>query len=303
VRIDSGESQVRRIILGLTSAAFITQAALAGTAALPQPIQVGDETGRYMRGVPVSSLELAKGAVTVTPLPMDHGSLAFAVIVYNDADDAANFDATDIAAEAGPQKLRSFTVDELEKAARSRAMWSQIGMAVLAGAAAAAVANAHTTSTSYGRVRTRHGSYSWASRYRDNSLGVVAATGAAVAGGVAISRIQDRLDATLDALDDEVIQRTTVEPQASYGGRIVLEKIRDKKQRDIRLSVAWHGETYTFAYRIPAKGEPAPAPLRTASGSSRIARGAMPAVLQVTPEQEQPKVTPAAVAVAPTPTI
>jgi hypothetical protein len=182
-------------------------------------------------------------------------------------------------------------------------MWSQIGMAVLAGAAAAAVANAHTTHTNYGRVRTPHGTYSWASRYRDNSLGVVAATGAAVAGGVAISRIQDRLDATLDMLDDEVIQRTTVEPQSSYGGRIVLEKIKDRKQRDIRLSVAWHGETYTFAYRIPATGEPAPAPLRTASGPSRVARGAMPAILQGTPEQEQPKLTPAAVAAAPTPTI
>ena len=51
-------------------------------------------------------------------------------------------------------------------------------------------------------------------------LGATAATAAGVAG---IAGIQNRLDYTLQNLGNEIIQTTTVESDASYGGRIVVE--------------------------------------------------------------------------------
>jgi hypothetical protein len=86
--------------------------------------------------------------------------------------------------------------DELTSAAKSRATWSQIGVALLAGAAAAAAAaaaNSYTTQSYRTHMRTPHGTYSWVTSYRDNSLGQVAAAGSITAGVVGVNSVQKRL--------------------------------------------------------------------------------------------------------------
>ena len=218
---------MRKSLISFVVMLAVSSQAIAGTAMRPQPFQVGEETARFDQGVATVTLEQKNGAVQITPLPMDHGSVAFSVVVYNDGTSPANFDISDIEADAAGVKFAAQTADRLKSAAKSRALWSQIGVAVLAGAAATAFASAHTTNTYRSRLRTPHGTYSWVSSYRDNSIGTVGAIAAVGAGGVGIVSIQQRLDATLAEIGDQVVQRTTIDQVESYGGRVVFETSRD----------------------------------------------------------------------------
>jgi hypothetical protein len=252
-------------------AALVGNAAHAGTALVPQPFQVGEETARYERGSPTLMLERKNGAVALTPLPMDHGSISFAVVVYNDSDRVADFGTTNISATAGDQTIGAFTESELESSAKRRATWSAVGIALLAGVAAGAASQAYTTNHYYGRMRTPHGTYSWRGSYRDNSIGVLGATAATAAGVAGVVSIQDRLSQTLGMLNNEIIQRTTIDPASSYGGRIVMQKIKGTA-RDVKIAIDWNGETYAFGLHIPKKGDPPLAEVRAAAGSGRMAR-------------------------------
>ncbi len=268
---------MKKVIGTIVCASMCVSPALAGTAMIPQPFQVGAETGEFQRGVPTVTLEQKNGAVEITPLPLDHGCVSFMVVVYNDGTAPADFDAVNVHGEAGGQQIASFTEDQLEHIAKTRAMWAQIATAVIAGAAAAAVASAHTTDRYYGNLRTPHGTYSWVSSYRDNSIGVVGATASVAAGAAGINSIQGRLNATLGMLSDQVVQRTTVAPGASYGGRVILQKIKAKgNPQDVRIAINWNGETYPFGLHIPKKGDKPTPPVRPAEGPPRDAR-ALPA--------------------------
>jgi len=254
----------------------VSNAAIAGTPIVPQPFQIGEETARFNKGIPVVSLEQSKGGVQITPTPLDHGSLSFMIVVFNDGDQLANFGIENVSAEVDGQTLVPFSKDQLESKAKNRAMWSQIGIAVLAGAAAAAASQATTKSTYHSRFRTPRGTYSYTGVYRDNSIGVLGAAAATAGGVLAVRSIQQQLDYTLDHLNDEIIQTTTVEPGESYGGRIVLQKVKGTKlPQNVVVSVTWNGEVYKFGLRVPKKGDPAPV-LKPATIASRTVRGATP---------------------------
>ena len=203
------------------------------------PIQTGKETVRYLQGTPTLDLESDSGAVQITPLPLDHGGLSFRIAVYNKSLRAANFDANYVRVTAGAQTLAVFSKDQLVRKAKSRAMWSQIGIAVLAGAAAAAASQAYATNTYQSYTSTPWGGVSHIAQWRDNSVGVVGAAAAAAAGTAGIVGIQNRLDYTVRNLGSEIVQTTTIDPDASYAGRIVIEKIKDATlPRDVLITVA-----------------------------------------------------------------
>src|SRR3546814_18150570 len=88
-------------------------------------------------------------------MPVDHGSLAFFVGVYNAGQLPANIDITNFSVQAGEQSLAVFSRHDLEKKAKHRAMWTQIGIAALGDLAAAGAASKRDT---YGRrlVRKTH---------------------------------------------------------------------------------------------------------------------------------------------------
>ena len=246
--------------LALAAASTALTPAMAGELKV-YPVQLGAETARFRQGVPTIDLETPTGAVQVTPLAFDHGHVTFGIAVYNKTVQPANFGIENTKAEVSGTEVPILSVEQLQQRAKSRAMWSQIGVAMLAGAAAAAVANAHTTNTYYGHMRTPHGTYSWASSYRDNSIGVLGAT-AAIAGGTAgVMGIQNRLDYTLDQMSNEIVQTTTVEPDASYGGKLVLEKVPGgKTPYDVHLAFNWNGVSYPFAFRVTKEGISVPPP-------------------------------------------
>src|SRR3546814_11560786 len=71
-------------------------------------------------------------------MPVDHGSLAFFVGVYNAGQLPAKIDITNFSVQAGEQSLAVFSRHDLEKKAKNRAMWTQIGIAAPGGLEAAA---------------------------------------------------------------------------------------------------------------------------------------------------------------------
>lgn len=230
------------------------------------PVQVGQETIRYRTGIPTLNIETPGGSVTVTPLPLDHNHATFGVAVYNKGDNSTNFGIENVTASVNGQPIPVLSRDELEKRAKSRAAWSMVGLALLSGVAAAAASTAHTTDHYYGNVRTPHGTYLWSASYRDNTIGAVGATAAVAAGTAGIVGIQNRLDYTLGTLATDIVQTTTIDPDNSYGGEVVVEKPSGMSlPYDVTITMHFNGADYPFTFRMTEQGKNKPPAFTDAS--------------------------------------
>ncbi len=135
-------------------------------------------------------------------------------------------------------------------------MWASIAVAVAGGVAAGAAASQRDTYQ--GTMVTTHGTYQsyWSG---PSSAGQIQAAALAAGTGYGFVSINNQLDNTLQALGEEVIQLTTVDPGRSYAGRVVIDKIRPKTlPAQVSLSITWNGETYPFTFQIAKPGTPAP---------------------------------------------
>lgn len=223
------------------------------------PVQTGPETIRYRTGIPTLNIETPTGAVTITPLPLDHNHATFGVAVYNKGDNSVNFGIENVTATVAGKPITVLSREELQKRAKSRAAWSMVGLALLSGVAAAAASTAHTTSHSYGNVRTPRGTYFWSASYRDNSLGAAAAAGTIAAGTAGIVGIQNRLEYTLGTLATDILQTTTIDPDNSYGGVVVIEKPSGIGiPYDVTITMHFNGADYPFTFRMTQQGKNKP---------------------------------------------
>jgi hypothetical protein len=223
------------------------------------PVQSGNETIRYRTGIPTLNLESGTGSVTVTPLPLDHNHATFGVAIYNKADNSVNFGIENITGSISGKPIAVLSREELQKRAKSRAAWSMVGIALLSGVAAAAASTAHTTSHSYGNVRTPHGTYFWSASYRDNSIGAAAAGATIAVGAAGITGIQNRLEYTLGTLATDILQTTTVDPDNSYGGIVVVEKPASMRTPyDVTITIHLNGADYPFTFRLTEQGKNKP---------------------------------------------
>lgn len=241
-------------LLGISTS--IAQGAMAKEKFLIQPVQVGKETVRYDQGVATVELFNRQGSVQIQPMPVDHGSLAFFVGVYNAGQLPANIDITNFSIDAGGQPLAVFSRQDLEKKAKNRAMWKQIGIAALGGLAAAGAASQRDTyhSSFYTPRGSYHGYYS-----APSAFGQIQAAAITAGTGYAIYNVQQRLDQTRRELADSVVQLSTIDPDRSYGGKIVLAKIKDKTlPKIVTINLDWNGERYPFSFRLVKPGTPAP---------------------------------------------
>ena len=230
--------------------------AIAGDHIVLQPVQVGSETVRYFKGVPTLDLQRPGGAIQVTPLPMDHGGLAFSIAVFNAGTQPANIDITSFAAHAGPQQLSVLSRDQLDAKVRHRAMWAQIALAAAGGLGAAAAASQRDYYHS--SLVTPRGVYR-ATYSAPSAAGQIEAVAIAGSAGIGIATIQSRLDQARAAIGDTTVQLTTVDPQNSYAGRIVLTKIRKPVMpQRVDIVVSWNGADYPFAFQLAKDGTPAP---------------------------------------------
>lgn len=242
-----------RIVSFVACASLLTaQPAIAGPKYIVQPVPVGAETARFIQGVPTIDLQLPDGAVQITPLPADHGSLAFGVAVLNAGKVPANIDISNFDISCGAEKLGVFSREELEGKAKKRAMWASIALAAAGGLAAASAASQrdHYTST-FVTPRGTYRSYFSA----PSAAGQAQATILAAGTGAGIYAIQAQLDKTRAALGNETLQLTTVDPGDSYAGRIVLYKIKSKAlPTRVNLTVNWNGRAFPFAFQLVKPG-------------------------------------------------
>ncbi|SLJ86871.1 hypothetical protein [Novosphingobium mathurense] len=244
-----------KLAAGVVLFSISTQAA-AEPKWLVQPIQNGEQAVRYEKGVPTVDMELRDGVVQITPLPFDHGSLVFGIAVYNDADRPANIGIENVHATFGSKSVPVFSKDELVRRAKNRATWSQIGLALVGGLAAAGAASQrdHYRNT----FITPHGTYRsyWS---MPSAAGQFQATAIAAGTGVGIAAIQSQLDRTVEALGDQVVQLTTVDPGESYAGKIVIDKVKPGSfPAPVTILIDWNGERYPFTFQIAKPGTPAP---------------------------------------------
>lgn len=239
----------------MAAACLLPAVALADTPVL-HPVQVGAETLRYDRGVPTLDLQMRQGSVQIRPLPMDHGSLAFSVAVFNAGSAPANFGIENVSVRAGEKSLSVLSVDQLIGKAKNRARWKQIGVAMLGGLAAGAAASQRDTY--YGSLHTPHGSY-FSTYSAPSAIGQIQATAIAAGTGYSIAAIQGNLDRTREALGESVIQTSTLDPGQSYAGKIVIQKIAAGRQPErVSLLVNWNGEQYPFAFQLARAGTATP---------------------------------------------
>ena len=266
---------------------FVAITSMAGQAVASDlilyPVQTGSETIRYRTGIPTLNIETPTGSVTVTPLPLDHNHATFGVAVYNKGDNSVNFGIENVTASVNGQPILVLSREELQKRAKNRATWSAIGVALLAGVAAAAASTANTTQNYYGNVRTPRGTYFWSSSYRDNSIGVLGASAAVGAGVAGIVGIQNRLEYTLGTLATDVVQTTTIDPDNSYGGEVVIEKPSGiRTPYDVTITMRFNGVDYPFTFRMTEQGKNKP-PAFTDAALGNRPRTSQPAAEPLVP--------------------
>lgn len=212
-----------------------------------EPVASVGANVRYFKGVATLDREDTSAAVQVTPLGLDHGRLSFAVSVLNLGQISGNFGIENIKATVGTQVILVLSRERLDSMARNRAHWAQFAVAMATGLGAAAAAS--TRDTYQATTFTPHGTYS--TFISAPSIGgQIAAANMSNDGAFAVAGIQARLDATRNALANEIVQTTTVMPNDSYAGRFVMDKFKGDLPQDVHLEVAFGGKQYPFDFQV-----------------------------------------------------
>lgn len=230
--------------------AAMTVAACA-TSYTATPVPTAGQTVRYVQGRATTFAEGRSGAVQVTPFgPNEKGRLVFAVAAYNDGLTPVNFGSEDMSLSAGGASVRIFTHAELERMAKNDATTALV-VAALAGGVAAAAASSGPTyrSTTY----TPYGTYSTVAT---NAAAQAIASSAAIATTAAtMNNIGSNLDNTLISLSETVLQTTTIDPEHSFGGQVISDRVKIDADNPLStlLTVRFNGEVYDFAFDISAQ--------------------------------------------------
>lgn len=221
-----------------------------------QPMPLDGVTVRYVRGAATLSRQQQRGMVQLRPMRFDRGRISFSVAVFNDGPAPVNFDRGNVSVRVDGRFIAILSYDTLVKQAERRAGLSQFGVAVVGILAAGATASQRDTySATY---RTPYGTYRSTVSVPKPTAGIETIE-VLRATTFTASDIQNRLDRTIDALSDEIVQRTTVDPGDSYGGRVVVEKATFKPgASELRVNVRWYGEDYAFLLRVVKTGTPEP---------------------------------------------
>ncbi len=245
-----------RYLLACALLASVPVQAVAGSRDAVHAVQIGKETVRFRQGVPTLDLWTPRGGVQITPMPIASGRINFVVTVFNNLEQPVNFGAENIKVENGEQPVIVMTKEDLIRKAEKKAFWSSFGLAILGGLAAGAAASQTNTYTS--STYSRYGSFHSVARY-PSLAGQLQADRITADTSYAIAAMQHRLDETKERLQYELVQLSTVDPGDTYGGRIILGKLKSSKvPQDVRVTIDWNGDKYSFAFRLDKAGSPAP---------------------------------------------
>jgi hypothetical protein len=277
--------------LSLFASVLIAAPAFAGPHVDIHGLVEGAEGARFIKGAPTLDLPLNNGAVQVRPLGFDHNDTVFAVAVFNASAEPANIALEDMHASVNGTPVRIWTGQDLMRQAKNRAMWAELGIALISAAGSAAAASQRYTY--HGSFATAHGVYSYSGSY-PSLAGQIQANAILDNGVAAMAFVQQKLDFALANIDDSVVQRTTVDPGMSYGAVVVVDKVDyGKTPFELHLTVDWNGERYPFAFLLTKSGQAAPPEYL-----SRLAENTKPRALRL-PSTAAPKLAAAAAAGAP----
>jgi hypothetical protein len=201
-------------------------------------------------------MPLKYGAVQVRPLGFDHNDTVFAVAVFNAGSAPANIALEDMHATVGDRPIRLWTGRDLARQAKNRAMWAQLGIAFLSAAGSAVAASSR--STYHSTLYSPYGTYSIHGSYPSLS-GQLLARDIAANGALSMALVQQRLDMALANIDENVMQRTTVDPGSAFGAIVVVDRVDyGKAPLELQLAVDWNGERYPFSFLLTKRDQPAP---------------------------------------------
>jgi hypothetical protein len=212
-----------------------------------QPVPDAGANVRFYKGVPSVDRHDESAAIQVTPMGLDHGRLTFAVSVLNLSDSPDNFGIENVSVMVGSQSIPVLSRDRLDRMASNRAHWKQFGMAMLGGLAAASAASSRDTY--HATTFTPSGVYS-TTISAPSIGGQIAASHISDDTAYAISSIQARLDATRDALDNDILQTTTVMPEDGYAARFVIDKFKGSWPQTVHLVMTFAGKQYPFDFQV-----------------------------------------------------
>jgi len=217
---------------------------------------VGNEGARYLKGVPTLDLQQRRGAIQLRSLGFYNNRPMFAIAFYNAGPEPVNIGLEDIHVSVNGGPLRVFPVEELERQAKHKAWWSQFAVAMIGGLAAGAAASQRDYS--HGTITGPYGTYTIHTSY-PSLAGALQANQISANTGFSIAAIQYQLDRTIELINDHIVQRTTVDSGSSYGGLIILDKLKQGDPPfEMHLDVDWNGERYPFAYVMQKPGRPVP---------------------------------------------
>lgn len=257
---------------GLAIASLAMIASGCATTYRVTPIESPPATVRYDRGAPTTSLEQRNGGVQVTPMSFDaDGRMVFGVAAYNNTDAPANFGVENIETQSADNKrLRVFTVDDLVRDARNKAIAASVALALL-GVAGAVASQAAAHQTYQSTFYTPRGTYRYKASYYDGAQ-AVAGTAASIGGATAgIYAVRRTLDATIAGIGESVLQTTTVDPGESVGGRVLVQRSRSSYPQTVMMLVRWNGEEYPFRFQVTKSNGTDPPPPRPEAASEDIA--------------------------------
>jgi len=259
----------------------VTTPALATPSLTLYPEHIGAETARYYRGAAAVLLQTPSGSVEIRPVPVEKGRIAFAIAVFNQSGRPANFGTENVYAMVDGVGVAVPTHDQLADDAERKARNAKIGTALFAGVLAGVASTASIHHSYQQNVYTPHGSYSRSISWHDDTPGILGATAAVAGGALVIHGIDKKLDYTLDQLNSQILETTTVDPGSTFGGLVVVpDQGKHAYPQEIALQIQWNGVTYPFAFRLTPSGlnvpPPFPATAQDAAMPYRPEQPAMP---------------------------
>jgi hypothetical protein len=242
--------------MSLCALLFFGNPAQAGKPFDVHGLIVGNEGARYVKGVPTLDLQQQRGAIELRSLGFYNNRPMFAVAFYNAGPEPVNIGLEDIHVTANGEPLAVFPVEELERQAKHKAWWSQFAIAMLGGASAGL--SASQRNTYHSTITGPYGTYSVHASY-PSLAGQLQAERISLDTAWSIAAIQYQLDRTIELINDHVVQRTTVDPGSTYGGLIIMDKLKHGDPPfEMHLDVDWNGERYPFAYVMQKPGKAVP---------------------------------------------
>ena len=242
--------------LGVCALLLLASPADAGKPFDVHGLILGNEGARYVKGVPTIDLQQQRGAIELRSLGFYNNHPMFAIAFFNAGPEPVNIGLEDIHAAANGTELRVFPVEELERQAKHKAWWSQFAIAMLGGVSAGLAASQRDTYHS--TITGPYGTYRLNASY-PSLAGQLQAENISLNTAYSIAAIQYQLDRTIELINDHVVQRTTIDPGSTYGGLIIMDKLKQGDPPfELHLDVDWNGERYPFAYVMQKPGRPVP---------------------------------------------